>query len=81
MVRYDSTSSAVMFVDLDRSNVVNDSLGHHAGDALLRETTLRLTYWLCENDTIPRQGGDGFIVFLPDSVGTTAARVARKYWM
>ena len=71
-------SLAVLFVDLDRFKNINDSLGHHAGDALLRETALRLTACLRENDTVARQGGDEFIVLLPESDGPAAALVARK---
>ncbi len=74
----DGKSLAVMFIDLDRFKNINDTLGHHAGDALLRETALRLTMCLRENDTVARQGGDEFIVLLPESDGPAAALVARK---
>jgi diguanylate cyclase (GGDEF)-like protein/PAS domain S-box-containing protein len=74
----DGKSLAVMFIDLDRFKNINDTLGHHAGDALLRETAIRLTNCLRENDTVARQGGDEFIVLLPDSDGPAAALVARK---
>ncbi len=74
----DGKSLAVMFIDLDRFKNINDSLGHQAGDAVLRETALRLSACLRENDTVARQGGDEFIVLLPESDGPAAALVARK---
>jgi len=70
---------ALLFLDLDRFKTINDSLGHMAGDRLLQSVAERLRHCVRDADTICRQGGDEFIIVLPEIADVEApARVADK---
>jgi diguanylate cyclase (GGDEF)-like protein/PAS domain S-box-containing protein len=77
------TRAAVLFLDLDRFKNINDSLGHHVGDELLKEVSVRLSHCIRADDTISRQGGDEFLVLLhhlsePDDVAQVATKILRE---
>jgi len=59
-------SVAVAFIDLDGFKLVNDGLGHNAGDELLKVVGARMADCLRRNDTLARFGGDEFVILLPD---------------
>jgi len=69
---------AVMFFDLDRFKVVNDTLGHSAGDALLQQVASRLTEVLREVDTLARMGGDEFTMILNGVQGAGDAEIVAQ---
>lgn len=62
-------SVALAFIDLDGFKLVNDGLGHNAGDELLKVVGARMAACLRRSDTLARFGGDEFVILLPDLVG------------
>jgi diguanylate cyclase (GGDEF)-like protein len=79
LVRRRRGQLAVLFIDLDRFKHINDSLGHAVGDQLLQAVARRLVRCVRSSDTVCRQGGDEFILLLPDiEHAEDAAAIARK---
>ena len=72
---------ALLFLDLDRFKDINDSMGHSAGDLLLREVAARLKRWAREQDTVARLGGDEFLIVLTDVKDIPGAAVAAERLM
>jgi diguanylate cyclase (GGDEF)-like protein/PAS domain S-box-containing protein len=79
LARRRGRKAAVLFLDVDRLKQVNDSLGHAMGDKLLLSVAERLLACVRVSDTVSRQGGDEFLVLLPDiERSQDAARLATK---
>ncbi len=78
--RRNNSELALMFIDLDRFKLVNDTMGHAVGDVLLQQASVRLKACLRRGDTLARLGGDEFTVVLPElSAREDAVFVAEKF--
>ena len=78
--RRDKELVAILYMDLDGFKLINDTLGHDAGDALLRETAKRIIACIRESDTVARMGGDEFTVILcngrsPEDITRVASKI------
>jgi len=76
--RAEERSVALLLIDLDRFKEINDSCGHHCGDAILRQLNPRLRGVVRETDLVARLGGDEFAVLLPDTSRQEAVQVAER---
>lgn len=74
----DNTALFLYFIDLDNFKVVNDSLGHDAGDKLLKAVSSRLKDTISSNDVLSRFGGDEFTVILENQSDTIEASILAK---
>jgi len=75
----DGRQMAILFVDLDRFKDINDTLGHAAGDKLLREAAARLKQCVREADMVARLGGDEFTILIDLLTSTDAAGVVAEH--
>jgi diguanylate cyclase (GGDEF)-like protein/PAS domain S-box-containing protein len=79
LARRQNRPIAVIFLDLDRFKYINDSLGHAIGDKLLQSVSKRLLAGVRASDTVSRQGGDEFVILLPEiTYPVDAATSAKK---
>ena len=78
IARRDHKFLTLLMLDLDRFKEINDTLGHHVGDTVLKEVGQRLLTTLRQVDTVARLGGDEYAILLPDADVATAESITRK---
>lgn len=71
--RESEDQAALLVIDLDDFKPINDTLGHHAGDEVLRQVAMRLLACVSPSDTVARTGGDEFSIVLVDPTGRDVA--------
>lgn len=76
--RFSSQPFSILFLDLDRFKIINDSLGHDFGDRVLKLVAQRLSALLRPADMLCRQGGDEFVLYLSGCTGEGASAVAAR---
>ncbi|WP_160317743.1 putative bifunctional diguanylate cyclase/phosphodiesterase [Pseudobacteroides cellulosolvens] len=69
---------AVIFIDLDRFKLINDTLGHNYGDKLLQETALRLKSCIGQNDIVSRYGGDEFVIIIDNTDENSVSQISNR---
>ena len=79
--RRSGATVAALLIDIDGFRLVNDSLGHEAGDTLLRGVADRLAACAAEGETLARVGGDEFLLIVPAMAGGDAGAQERSQWL
>ncbi|WP_455207707.1 putative bifunctional diguanylate cyclase/phosphodiesterase [Kaarinaea lacus] len=78
VARREHKNLTLLMIDLDRFKEINDTLGHHVGDNVLKEVGLRLLGTLRQIDTVARLGGDEYAILLPDTDIADAETITKK---
>lgn len=81
MIKMNKTNKhriAIIFIDLDRFKLINDTLGHNYGDKLLQETAQRIKNCVGKSDIVSRYGGDEFIIIINNADENTISQVCNK---